>query len=92
MDLGGGPANFAGMLEVEYELNSYGTSFAMLDEEQRRERGAQMVVMLAMMAGPVVGRLLTGPSGVVHGDGKLDSIESTGTAGHAALLCCGHGL
>ena len=92
LDLGGGPANFAGMLEVEYELNSYGTSFAMLDEEQRRERGAQMVVMLAMMAGPVVGRLLTGPSGVVLGDGKLDSIESTGTAGHAALLCCGHGL
>ena len=49
LDLGGGPANFAGMLEVEYELNSYGTSFAMLDEEQRRERGAQMVVMLATL-------------------------------------------
>ena len=81
LDLGGGPANFAGMLEVEYELNSYGTSFAVLDAQQRRERGAQMVVMLAMMAGPVVGRLLTGPSGVVYGDGKLDTTESTGTAG-----------
>lgn len=52
--MGGGPAHFADLLAEEYVLSEFDTSFAKLDQEQRNQRGAEMTILLAMIAAPLI--------------------------------------
>ena len=81
----GGPAHFGDLVSEEYHLNNFGTSFAHLDQEARLQRGAEMTMLLAMTAAPLIDYLAYGPSmeslnGANYGNNRLDNREQSGTA------------
>jgi hypothetical protein len=81
-DMGGGPAHFADLLAEEYALSDFDTSFAKLDQEQRNQRGAEMTMLLAMIAAPLIdtavyGRALS-PNDRYNPNSRLDNIEQEG--------------
>ena len=80
LDMGGGPAHFADLLAKEYTLSDFETSFAKLDQEQRNQRGAEMTMLFAMIAAPIIDRALYGPSEQIFGNNRFDNLERQGTA------------
>ena len=82
LDMGGGPAHFADLLAEEYALSDFDTSFAKLDQEQRNQRGAEMTMLFAMIAAPLIdtavyGRALS-PNDRYNPNSRLDNIEQEG--------------
>ena len=82
LDMGGGPAHFADLLAEEYTLSDFETSFAKLDQEQRNQRGAEMTMLFAMIAAPIIDRALYGPSNQIFGNNRFDNLERQGTTGN----------
>jgi hypothetical protein len=73
------PENFIYLIELEYRLIQNGTSFALLDAQDRAERAATQTMLLAMAGYKLINGLMYGPSGVVFNlNSRFDSTEALG--------------
>ena len=90
----GGPAHFGGLLAKEYRLNQFGTSFALLDQEDRMRRGAEMTMLFAMAAAPLLDWVFNGSSNItLDPQRRLEGIELEGwnIKGPPILQCSARG-